>query len=85
MNFGFGGIFGLLVLIRRHLGNYQYSPKPCFEREEAALDRRSGAIACAGLDPLVFPWAAWSRGVAKRTNGVRHDLCRPILETNEFS
>ena len=43
---------------RRYLGNYQYFPKRCFEREEADLDNRSGAAARAGLDPLVLPWTA---------------------------
>ena len=43
---------------RRYLGNYQYFPELCFEREEADLDSRSGAAARAGLDPLVLPWTA---------------------------
>ena len=43
---------------RRYLGNYQYFPKLCFEREEADLDNRSGAAARAGLDPLVLTWTA---------------------------
>jgi hypothetical protein len=51
---------------RGYLGDYQYSSKLSFEREEIDLGHRSGAAAIGGLDTVVFPWTTKRKIVALR-------------------